>query len=128
MTFLANLCKCSGMSLNRLANPRSLLYNCIAPLTLNAEGFVVLPGNSDEHEPFLIWGDSIVDDLGTRQRGMAVEDFLGRGCLVCDGPVVDGCVGNHSNGCFGDPWRARRQAEEALSVLLSPSTCLLPSF
>ena len=54
---------------------------------------------ASEYEPFLVWGDSIVDDLGTRQRSMAVKDFLGRGCLVCDGPVVNGCVDNH---CFGD--------------------------
>lgn len=116
------------MSLNRLANPTVSAIQLHSALDLERRRICRVAGNSDEHEPFLIWGDSIVDDLGTRQRGMAVEDFLGRGCLVCDGPVVDRCVGNHSDGCFGDPWRARRQAEEALSVLLSPSTCLLPSF
>jgi hypothetical protein len=34
-----------------------------------------------------IWGNSMVDDLGTRQRGTAVEDFLGRGRPIRDGPV-----------------------------------------
>jgi hypothetical protein len=34
---------------------------------------------------------------------MAVEGLQGRGCLVCDGPAVNGCVGNYSNCCFRDP-------------------------
>ena len=62
------------------------------------------PLGSNEYKPFLVWGDLIVDDLGTRQRSMAVEDFLGRGCLVCNGPVVNRCVINYSNYCFGDPF------------------------
>jgi hypothetical protein len=40
-------------------------------------------------EPFLIWRDlirrdSVVDCLSGGNGSMAVEDFLGRGCLVCD--------------------------------------------
>jgi hypothetical protein len=42
-----------------------------------------------KNEPFLIWRDlirrdSVVDCLSAGNGSMVVEDFLGRGCLVCD--------------------------------------------
>jgi hypothetical protein len=72
------------MSLNRLTNPT------VSAIQLHIERRRIcrVAGNSNEHEPFLVWGNSVVDDLGTRQRGMAVEDFLERGCLICDGPML----------------------------------------
>src|SRR5258708_720488 len=100
MAFLANLRECSSMSFNRLTNPTTSAIQLRSALDLKRRRICRVAGNSNEHKPFLIWGDSIVDNLGTEQRGMAVEDFLGRGCLVCDCPVVNGCVGNHSDCCF----------------------------
>ena len=92
MAILANLCKCGSMSLNRLANPTVSAIQLHSALDLECRRICCVAGNANEHEPFLIWGDLIVDDLGTRQRGLAVEDFLGRGCLICDGPVVNECA------------------------------------
>ena len=49
---------------------------------------------TNEDEPFLIGRDTVVDNLGAGDGGMAIEYFLRWGRLVCDGPV--GWIGTDS--------------------------------
>jgi len=73
-------------------------------LDLKCRSICRVARNSYEYKSFLVWGDLIVNDLGTGQCGMVVKDFLGRGCPVCDSPVINRYVSNHSDCCFGDPF------------------------
>ena len=104
MAVLGYLRKRSSMSLNRLTNSSVSAIQLHGTFHLERSRICRIARDSDEHEPFLIRGDSIVYDLGTGKCGMAIEDFLWRGCWIRDGPVEDGSVSNHSDCCIGDPF------------------------
>jgi hypothetical protein len=82
VTVLAYLCERSGVSFNRLTNPTIPAIQLHGTLHLERGRICRIARNSDEDEPFLVRGDSVVDDLGTSERSMAVEYFLRRGRLV----------------------------------------------
>ena|ERR1700676_3126662 len=104
MAVLAYLCKRSGMSLDRLADPTIPAIQLHGTLHLERGRVCRIARNSDEDEPFLIRSNSIIDYLSAGKGSMTVEDFLGRGRLVCDSPVEDGCVGHHPDCGFGHPF------------------------
>jgi hypothetical protein len=74
--------------------------------TLNLEGRRVrgVAGDADEDHPLLVVGDAVVDDLGTGECCMAVEDLLRRRCRVGNAPVVDGGVGDHADDGLRHPF------------------------
>ena len=61
MAILANLYKSSSMSLDRLTNPTVSAIQLHSALGLERRRICCVVGNSNEHELFLVWGDSIVD-------------------------------------------------------------------
>lgn len=74
--------------------------------TLDRErgGICAITRDTDENQPFLIWSDSVIDNLGSSKGRMTIEDFLRGGCLVGDCPVVYGAFCDHSNGSIRHPF------------------------
>jgi len=82
MAILVDLCKCGSVTFNRLTDPTISAIKLHGALYLERSRICRVARDSNEHEPFLVCSDSIVDDLGTRKCGMTVEDFLRRRRLV----------------------------------------------
>ena len=92
------------MTLNRLAHRALNAVQLHCALHLECAWVRRVARNTDEYHPLPIARDAVVDDLRTRQRCMPVKDFCWRGCLVRNGPVVYGRVGDDADKRVGHPF------------------------
>jgi hypothetical protein len=85
--------------------------------------------NADEHEPFLVGSDAVVDYLGTTECRVAVEYLLRRRRLVGNCPVENGRFGDHSDSSVRDPFPENhvRIVDMRLDLLLSVNVKYLQS-
>ena len=101
------------MSLDGLTDSTLARVELHRSLDLEPGGVGSVAADSDEHEPFLIWCNTVVDDLIAGEGSMAVEHLDGR---------IGGLRRRSGGGGVGDPATgrtARQQEFQPHSLALS---------
>lgn len=88
MTVQLELSESRSMTLNRLTNTPVPAVQLHSTLHFERSRVGSVARDANKNEPFLVSAAAVVDDLCADERGMPVEDLLGRRGSVCCGPMV----------------------------------------
>ena len=94
----------SSVALDWLADTTLPAVELNVTLDLERSGVGRVARDANQYQPLLICSRAVVDDLGTDEGGMAVEDLLRRGRRVGDGPVVNRRLRDEAEGRVRNPF------------------------
>jgi hypothetical protein len=77
MAFLADLRESGSVSICGMTNSPVPAIKLHSALDLKRRRICRVTRYTDQHEPFLVWSNTVIDDLSASQCSMSIEDFFG---------------------------------------------------
>jgi hypothetical protein len=94
--------ECGGMSFNWLADVTFPAEELHRAFDFEA-AWGSIPHDTNKDEPFAVAGCTIIDDLGSSEGRMSVEDLLRWACSIFDSPMEDSRLANEAEGAIVNP-------------------------